>query len=45
MAQESEENFQKGKIELHQTNKACKAIKGELRWKSYHYIEEFQMKM
>ncbi len=42
MAQECEENFKIGKIELHQTNEACEAIKDESCWKSYHYIEEFQ---
>ncbi len=42
MAQESEENVKKGKIELHQTNLACQAVKDKLRWKLYHYIEEFQ---
>ncbi len=41
MAQESEEILKKGKVELHQTNKACEAIEDELCWKLYHYIEEF----
>ncbi len=34
--------IKKRKIELHQTNQACEAIKDKLRWKWYHYIEEFQ---
>ncbi len=42
MAQECEENFKKGNIELHYTNKACEAIKDKLRWKSNHDIQEFQ---
>ncbi len=30
VAQESEENLKKGKIDLHQTNQACEAIKDKL---------------
>jgi hypothetical protein len=41
MTQECEENLKKGKIELHQTNKACEAIEDKLRWKSNHDIKEF----